>query len=72
MKYDSVLPENNTAERAIRNHVVMRKIFGGSRSLSAAQTMGVNTSVIDTLLMQNPGRSFFESVLPRLKERAGE
>ena len=72
MKYDSVLPENNTAERALRNHVVMRKIFGGSRSLEAAQAMAVNTSAIDTLALQNPGKSFFETVLPRLRERGGE
>ncbi|MGI0014553.1 MAG: IS66 family transposase [Nitrososphaera sp.] len=60
MKYDTVLPENNTAERALRNHVVMRKIFGGSRSLEAARAMAVNTSVIDTLMLQNPQKSFFD------------
>ena len=32
LAYDNVLPENNTAERAVRTQVVMRKIFGGSRS----------------------------------------
>ena len=31
LKYKDVLPENNTAERALRNNVVMRKIFGCSR-----------------------------------------
>ncbi|MDZ4285982.1 MAG: IS66 family transposase, partial [Candidatus Sungbacteria bacterium] len=34
LNYDGVLPENNTAERAIRPQVVMRKIFGGTRSLA--------------------------------------
>lgn len=72
LDYDNVLPENNTAERALRNHVVMRKIFGGSRSLDGAKAMEVNTTVIDTLLQQNPGKSFFEVVLPRLRDLRGE
>src|SRR5205814_7547150 len=44
LKYPDILPENNTAERALRNNVVMRKIFGGSRSLKGARAMEVNTS----------------------------
>jgi transposase len=71
LKYPDILPENNTAERALRNNVVMRKIFGGSRSLKGAKAMEVNTSVIDTLLKQNPGQGFFEVVLPHLKELRG-
>ena len=68
LDYDNVLPENNTAERALRNHVVMRKIFGGSRSLEGAKAMEVNTTVIDTLLHQEPGKGFFEVILPRIRE----
>ena len=68
LKYEGVLPENNTAERALRNHVVMRKIFGGSRSLDGAKAMEVNTSVIDTLLHQQADKGFFEVMLPKLKE----
>jgi transposase len=71
LKYPDILPENNTAERALRNNVVMRKIFGGSRSLKGAKAMEVNTSVIDTLLKQNPNQGFFEVILPRLKELRG-
>jgi transposase len=67
LKYKDVLPENNTAERALRNSVVMRKIFGCSRSVKTAKIMEVNTSVIDTLLMQNPDKRFFEVILPKLK-----
>lgn len=67
MDYD-VLPENNTAERALRNHVVMRKISGGSRSLKAGQAMAANTSVIDTLRKQNPDKGFFDLVLPKIQE----
>ena len=70
LHYDGVLPENNTAERALRPQVVMRKIFGGSRSLEGAKTHEVNTSVIDTKLKQNP--NFFEVMLPLLGERMGE
>jgi len=72
LTYKDVLPENNTAERALRNNVVMRKIFGGSRSLEGAKVMEVNTSVLDTLQVQHPDRTFFQTVLPRLKELRGE
>lgn len=72
LRYDGVLPENNPAERAIRPQVVMRKIFGGSRSLAGAQAHAVNTSVIETLRQQNPGKSFFEVMLPLLKKRRSE
>lgn len=67
LKEKDVLPENNTAERALRNSVVMRKIFGCSRSVKTAKIMEVNTSVIDTLLKQNPDKRFFEVILPKLK-----
>lgn len=69
LNYDGVLPENNAAERAIRPQVVMRKIFGGSRSLAGVKAHEVNTSVIETLLRQNPDQSFFEVMLPLLKKR---
>lgn len=68
LDYDDVLPENNTAERAIRPQVILRKIFGGSRSPSGAQTHAVNTSVLATQLNQNPDKTFFEAVLPLVKE----
>lgn len=69
LDYAGVLPENNTAERAIRPQVVMRKIFGGSRSLSGVRTHEVNTSVLETMRKQNPDTNFFDVVLPLLKKR---
>jgi hypothetical protein len=56
----------------LRNSVVMRKIFGCSRSsIKTAKIMEVNTSVIDTPLKQNPDKRFFEVILPKLKEKTG-
>ena len=72
LEHDGVLPENNTAERAIRLQVVMRKIFGGSRSLDGAKAHEVNTSVIETQMRQHPGDSFFDLMLPLLKRRRSE
>ena len=69
LDYEGVLPENNTAERAIRPQVVMRKIFGGSRSLSGVKAHAVNSSVIETARKQNPNASFFEVILPLLERR---
>ncbi len=63
LDYDSVLPENNTAERAIRPQVVMRKIFGGSRSFAGAKAHQVNSSIIETMRKRNPGTNFFDVML---------
>lgn len=68
LDHHGVLPENNTAERAIRPQVILRKIFGGSRSSEGAKTHAVNTSVITTKLAQNPGKGFFDVMLPLLDE----
>jgi transposase len=68
LDHEGVLPENNTAERAIRPQVIMRKIFGGSRSPTGAKTHAVNTSVIATTLNRNPDKSFFEAMLPLVEE----
>jgi len=72
LSYENVLPENNTAERAIRPQVVMRKIFGGTRSLAGTEAHQINTSVLDTLHKQNPNTNFFDVVLPLLKKRVEE
>jgi transposase len=69
LQYDGVLPENNTAERAIRPQVIMRKIFGGSRSLAGASAHAVNTSVLATLAKQHPGENFMGALLPLLEKR---
>ena len=72
LDHEGILPENNTAERAIRPQVVMRKIFGGSRSLDGAKAHAVNTSVIETMRKQNPDKNFFEIMLPLLEKRIKE
>lgn len=72
LDHDGVLPENNTAERAIRPQVVMRKIFGGSRSLDGTKTHAVNSSVIATMHKQNPDSPFFDVMLPLLEKRVKE
>lgn len=72
LHYEGVLPENNPAERAIRPQVIMRKIFGGSRSLAGAKAHEVNSSVIETLRKQNPEAGFFGTMLPLLKKRYSE
>lgn len=72
LDHDNVLPENNTAERAIRPQVVMRKIFGGTRSLAGTKTHQVNSSVLETLRKQNPDTNFFDVVLPLIEKRRSE
>lgn len=72
LDYEDVLPENNTAERAIRPQVIMRKIFGGSRSIDGATAHAVNSSVIETMRKQNPDVSFFDFMLPLLEKRVRE
>lgn len=72
LAYENVLPENNTAERAIRPQVVMRKIFGGSRSPRGASAHAVNASVLATLQQQNPNQNFFDVLLPLIKKRYSE
>jgi hypothetical protein len=68
LNHENVLPENNTAERAIRPQVILRKIFGGNRSPTGAKTHAVNTSVIATKLAQHKGKGFFEVMLPLIQE----
>lgn len=72
LDYEDVLPENNTAERAIRPQVIMRKIFGGSRSIDGVTAHAVNSSVIETMRKQNPNNSFFDFMLPLLEKRVKE
>lgn len=72
LDHDGVLPENNTAERAIRPQVVMRKIFGGTRSLAGTTAHQVNSSVIETMRRQNPDANFFDVILPLLEKRRSE
>lgn len=55
IRYPTVLPENNTAERGLRPVVVHRKITGGNRSAKGAHTYEVNKSVIETLRAEGGG-----------------
>lgn len=52
LRYQTVLPENNTAERGLRPVVVQRKITNGNRSSKGAHTYEVNMTVIETLRRQ--------------------
>lgn len=70
LKFEGVRPENNTAERAIRPQVIMRKIFGGSRSLSGAKAHEVNSSVLTTLKNQNPDKNFFQALSELIDKRS--
>lgn len=72
LEYNGVSPQNNEAERALRNQVVMRKIFGGSRSVNGAKVHEVNSSVIDTKLKLNPNPNFFDVFVPLLRERLSQ
>lgn len=72
LSFDGVKPENNTAERAIRPQVIMRKIFGGSRSLAGAQAHEVNTSVLTTLRNQNPNKNFMQALTELIDKRRSE
>lgn len=60
--HDGVPLTNNAAERQIRPAVVIRKISGGSRSTTGAETFATNFSVIQTLRMRNL------PLIPTLKE----
>lgn len=51
--YADVPLTNNLAERSLRPLVVQRKMSGGSRSWEGAKTTAVNTSVYQTIQLQN-------------------
>lgn len=69
--HDDVPLTNNLAERALRPMVVMRKISGGSRSMTGAETHAVNMSIFQTIQLRNqPLISTLQSLL--LKGSTGE
>lgn len=51
--FDGVPLDNNLAERGVRPCVIVRKISGGSRSNTGAETFAVNMSIIQTIKMRN-------------------
>ena len=53
LTYKFVEPTNNTAEQALREHVVIRKIIGGLRSLEGAKVHEVVMSCLATWKLKN-------------------
>lgn len=53
LNFEGVDLTNNAAERGVRKAVVIRKISGGSRSDTGAETFAINMSVIQTIRMRN-------------------
>ena len=58
-------PTNNIAERALREHVVIRKIIGGLRSLDGARTHEVIMSCFTTWKLQ--GLNLFDTLVGFLR-----
>ncbi len=50
--HENVPLDNNLAERGVRPAVIVRKISGGSRSNTGAETFAVNMSIMQTLKMR--------------------
>lgn len=46
--FDNVPPDNNAAERALRNSVIQRKVSGGFRSIRGAKAHATIASIVDT------------------------
>jgi len=51
---DGVEPTNNRAERALREHVVLRKIIGGLRNQRGARSHEVITTILATWKQRDP------------------
>ncbi len=64
LTYD-VEPTNNAAEQALREHVVIRKIIGGLRSLKGAKVHEVIMSCFATWKMQ--GLNLFDTLVSCLR-----
>lgn len=65
LTYTFVEPTNNTAERALREHVVIRKIIGGLRSLQGAKTHEVIMSYLATWKLR--GLNLFDTLVGFLR-----
>jgi len=50
----------------------MRKIFGSQRSVKSAKTWETNMSVLDTLSLNNPNKTFMQVILPHIKKLRGD
>jgi len=65
MTYQNVEPTNNTAERALREHVVIRKIIGGLRSQAGARVHEVIMSCFATWKLA--GLNLFDTLVSFLR-----
>lgn len=65
LTYDYVEPTNNTAERALREHVVIRKIIGGLRSEKGARVHEVVMSCLATWKLS--GLNLFDTLVSFLR-----
>ncbi len=65
LTYTGVEPTNNTAERALREHVVIRKIIGGLRSQSGARVHEVIMSCFATWKLN--GLNLFSTLVSFLR-----
>ena len=71
LAFESVPPENNPAERALRPEVIKRKISGSMRSLNGAIAHQVNASVVTTY-RNLWGGNFLDQIIPVLTQRLAE
>lgn len=65
LTYKFVEPTNNTAEQALREHVVIRKIIGGLRSLEGAKVHEVAMSCLATWKLK--GLNLFDTLVSYLR-----
>ena len=65
LTYPNVEPTNNTAERALREHVVIRKIIGGLRSMEGARVHEVIMSCFATWKLA--GLNLFDTLVSFLR-----
>jgi len=65
LDYQFVEPTNNTAERALREHVVIRKIIGGLRSMEGARVHEVIMSCFATWKLA--GLNLFDTLVSFLR-----
>jgi hypothetical protein len=60
LRYSSIPPDNNKAERAIRHLVIKRKACGGSKTQKGADVLSVLYSVLLSLHWRSPNDYFGE------------
>jgi transposase len=63
LRVKGVEPTNNLSERSVRPHVIMRKIFNGTRSPAGSQSHTVLPSLLQTARLQGKSSLEFLNVL---------